>query len=109
MRRPLLRPLLGTAVLLAWAAAPAAADTLELTDGRVVEGSVSLEETPPGYRVRTRFGETVLEKAAVKTWSKGRTVDELVRERLKALPADDVENRARLAKWLVDLGRGDEG
>jgi hypothetical protein len=111
MRRPvtLLRPLLCTSVLLAWAAAPAAADTLELTDGRVVEGSVSLEETPPGYRVRNRFGETVLEKAAVKTWSKGRTVDELVRERLKALPADDVENRARLAKWLVDLGRGDEG
>jgi hypothetical protein len=89
------------------AAGPALADTLELADGRVVEGSV--EETPQGYRVRNRFGESVVEKALVKTWSKGRTVDDLVRERLKALPADDAENRARLARWLVELGRADEG
>ena len=85
----------------------ARSDTLELTDGRIVEGAV--EDTPDGYRLRNRFGETTVKKADVKTWSKGRTVDDLVRERLKALPADDVENRARLARWLVDLGRADEG
>jgi hypothetical protein len=96
---------LGTALLLG--ASPARADTLELTDGRVVEGSV--EQTPEGYRVRNRFGESMLKQAEVKLWSKGRTVDELVRDRLKALTAGDAENRARLAKWLVDLGRVEEG
>src|SRR5688572_12435064 len=93
-------------------AAPALADTLELTDGRVVEGAVEETapgQTPQGYRVRTRFGETFVERATVKTLTRGRTVDELVRERLKSLAADDVENRARLARWLVDLGRADEG
>lgn len=93
--------------LLAAAGAPARADTLELNDGRVVEGAV--EEAPEGYRVRNRFGESVLKKADVKLWSKGRTVDELVAERLKALPIGDAENRARLAKWLADLGRAEEG
>ena len=98
---------LAAAALLVFGASSALADTLELTDGRVVEGSV--EETSAGYLVRNRFGETTLPKADVKTWSKGRTVDQLVSERLKALPSGDAENRARLAKWLVDLGRVEEG
>jgi hypothetical protein len=101
------RAVLAAALLLAVGAGSAAADTLELSDGRVVEGSV--EETAEGYRVRNRFGESTLTKAEVKTWSKGRTVDDLVRERLKTLPAGDAENRARLARWLVDLGRAEEG
>src|SRR5687768_3082574 len=98
---------LAAAALLVGGTPSALADTLELNDGRVVEGSV--EETPAGYLVRNRFGETTLAKSDVKTWSKGRTVDELVSERLKALPSGDAENRARLAKWLVDLGRVEEG
>lgn len=104
--RPLLAWLLAPA-LLAGTAGLARADTLELTDGRVVEGAV--EDTTAGYRVRNRFGESLVAKADVKTWSKGRTVDELVRDRLRGLAADDAENRARLARWLVDLGRADEG
>ena len=104
--RHMLAPL-AAAALLTGLAPSARADTLELTDGRVVEGSV--EETAAGYLVRNRFGESTLAKADVKTWSKGRTVDDLVGERLKALPAGDAENRARLAKWLVDLGRAEEG
>jgi|GEM_PF-6045789 len=106
MRTPLLC-LPVVALAYAWAAQPARADTLELSDGRVVEGAVEL--TAEGYRVRTRFGETLVAKAEVKTHTPGQTVDALVRERLAALPADDAENRARLAGWLVELGRGDEG
>src|SRR5262245_27437409 len=104
--RPALSLLLVPAFL-AGAARAARADTLELVDGRVVEGAV--EDTAEGYRVRSRFGESLVKKADVKTWTPGRTVDDLVRERLKALPSDDAENRARLAKWLVDLGRADDG
>lgn len=105
---PIFPALPGLALLvLALPAAPARADTLELTDGRVVEGAVEL--TPEGYRVRTRFGETLVAKAEVKTHTPGQTVDALVRERLAALALDDAENRARLAGWLVELGRGDEG
>jgi hypothetical protein len=98
---------LGLLAVSAAGAAPARADLLELTDGRVVEGAVEL--TPEGYRVRSRFGETVVPKAQVKAHTPGRTVDELVKERLAGLEADDAENRARLAAWLVELGRADEG
>jgi hypothetical protein len=91
-------PILGTA---------AYADTLELHDGRVVEGVV--EVLPEGYRVIGRLGESVVPKAEVKAHTAGATVDALVSKRLGALAADDAENRARLARWLVDLGRADDG
>lgn len=103
---PVALPVLLLPVL--WALASAArADTLELNDGRVVEGSV--EKTPEGYRIVTRFGETLVPLAEVKTHTPGQTVDALLRERLAALAPEDAENRARLARWLVDLGRADEG
>lgn len=92
-------------VLLA-CAGPARADVLELSDGRIVEGAV--EVSPEGYRVRTRFGETLIPKDQVKVHTAGRPVDELVKERLAALKPDDAENRARLAAWLGELGRADE-
>lgn len=103
---PLLLALTAPAACLGGASS-AHADLLELADGRMVEGAV--EETSEGYRLRTRFGETLLPKAEVRARTKGRTVDELVADRLQTLAPDDAENRARLARWLVDLGRADEG
>lgn len=105
--RLVLAALIGGPLSLCALARAARADLLELADGRVVEGAV--EETPEGYRVRTRFGEAQVARADVKTWTKGRAVDELVKERLASLAADDAENRARLARWLVELGRVEEG
>jgi hypothetical protein len=86
---------------------PARADTLELKDGRVVEGAV--EVLDEGYRVTSRLGETLVPKADVKAHTPGATVDSLLQGRLGALAADDAENRARLAQWLVDLGRTEDG
>ncbi len=99
--------LLGALGAAAARAPEARADLLELKDGRVVEGAV--EEAGDAYRVRTRFGEALVPRADVKQRTVGRTVDELVKERLASLAADDAENRARLARWLVELGRADEG
>src|SRR5688500_11375008 len=80
---PLAAGLLAAVLAAAAGAGAARADTLELKDGRVVEGAV--EETPEGYRVRTRFGESVVPKGDVVTHNRGRTVDDLVRERLASL------------------------
>lgn len=105
--RALVPGLAASCLLAGMLAAPVRADLLELKDGRVVEGAV--EDLPEGYRLRTRFGESLVPKADVKAWTKGQTVDELVAARLQSLSAEDAENRARLAQWLVDLGRAEEG
>jgi hypothetical protein len=107
MRTPARVPLVALALLLAGPAAAARADTLELTDGRIVEGEV--EVLPEGYRITSRLGESVLPKAEVKAHHPGATVDVLVRERLATLASDDAENRARLARWLVEVGRTEDG
>ena len=85
----------------------ARADTLELDDGRVVEGSVAKDGED--YVVRSRFGESRVAVKSVKTWTKAKPVDEQVREHLSRLGANDATNRALLARWLVDLGREEEG
>lgn len=94
----------------AWGLAGApglAADTLELRDGRVVEGEV--EVLDEGYRVRTRLAESLVPKADVLAHRPGATLDSLVEDRLQALAPDDAENRAQLAQWLVALGRLEAG
>ncbi|MFM8979492.1 MAG: hypothetical protein ACKOSS_03400 [Planctomycetia bacterium] len=101
--RALLVPLALLALLALRAPAPLAADTLELLDGRVVEGEVELVEE--GYRVRTRLGEATVPRAEVRTHRPGASIDSLLEERLARLAPDDAENRARLAQWLLDLGR----
>lgn len=91
------------ALCVAWGAARAGADTLELVDGRVVEGEVELVEE--GYRVRTRLGEATVPRAEVRVHRPGASIDSLLEERLARLAPDDAENRARLAQWLLGLGR----
>jgi hypothetical protein len=89
------------------AAAPARADVLELRDGRLVEGLVF--QQGESYVVRSRFGVVEIPAGEVKSRTVCRPLDEQIRERLDALAPDDAENRAVLARWLVDLGREDEG
>lgn len=103
----LLLALCGPCAAAAWACAPAGADTLELLDGRVVEGEVELVEE--GYRVRTRLGEATVPRADVRAHRPGASIDSLLEERLARLAPDDAENRARLAQWLVGLGRVEAG
>ena len=87
---------------------PAArADILELDDGRLIEGVVV--QVDDQYHVQSRFGPTTVPAARVRTHVKARSVDEQVREHVASLAPDDAENRALLARWLVDLGREEEG
>jgi hypothetical protein len=88
------------------AAGAAAADTLELKDGRIVEGVVLPGDG--GLWVLSRFGPSFLEADLVKTHTKGPSVDVQVRQQLAQLDPDDTRNRARLARWLFDLGREEE-
>lgn len=87
-------------------AAPAEADILELEDGRLVEGTVLQDgET---YLVTDRFGVVEIPVAEVKSWEKGKSVDQLVQEHLAKLDEDDVAGRMALARWLTALGRQEE-
>jgi len=101
----LLLTLLTGALLLA--APPALADILELDDGRLIEGVVV--QADDLYHVQSRFGPTSVPVARVKKHVKARAVDEQIREHVASLAPDDAENRALLARWLVDLGREEEG
>ena len=94
------------AALLAALAPAALADTLELTDGRVVEGRVLKEGEV--YRVTSRFGEAEVPAKDVKTWTKAKPVEVEWRERLDKLAANDFAGRASLSKWLAEQGRPDE-
>lgn len=87
--------------------APARADQLTLSDGRVVEGAVAKDGDV--YRVASRFGEAEFAAKDVKAWAKGETVEAAWRRRAASLAADDYAGRASLAKWLVDAGRTEEG
>jgi hypothetical protein len=91
---------------LAALAPPAAADTLELADGRIVEGAVL--EADGGFWVLSRFGPSFLEAKAVKARHVGKPVDEQVREQLQLLDPEDTRNRARIARWLKEIGRDEE-
>ena len=95
------------AVALSAATAPAArADRLVLADGRTIEGVVTKDgET---YHVVSRFGESELAAKDVKSWEKGKTLEEQWRARSAALAPDDHAGRAALAKWLFDAGRVEE-
>lgn len=84
----------------------AGADTLDLADGRTVEGRVTKDGEV--YRVVSRFGEVEIAAKDVVTWTKSKSVEAEWRERLSRLEAKDAAGRADLAKWLSEQGRADE-
>jgi tetratricopeptide (TPR) repeat protein len=91
--------------------APAArADTIELTDGRIVEGMVMADPDgkTDGVWVISRFGPTFVAKADIKAHTKARPVDEQIKEYLARLAPKDVESRVKLADWMGQLGRAEE-
>ncbi len=87
-------------------AAPAWADTLELKDGKIVEGVVIKDGD--NYVVMSRFGPKEIPIADVKTWQKGTSIDKQVKDHLAKLDDEDTANRLLLAKWLKDIGRAEE-
>jgi len=110
MNRPLFLPLAAALLAcgaLALVAAPARADILELQDGRLIEGIVV--QTDGQYHVQSRFGASTIPVDQVKSHVKARSVDEQIREHVARLAPDDAENRALLARWLVSIGREEEG
>lgn len=94
--------ILAVALLIALPAT-AAADVLELKDGRLVEGMVI--EDGSDLIVLSRFGPTSFKTADIVKRTKAKPVDEQIREHLAKLPEDDTKNRALLAQWLKKLGR----
>lgn len=95
--------LLGALIL----AAPAArADTLELTDGRLVEGLVIPGDG--GYYVVSRYGPTFVKAADVKARTQAKPVDQQIKEHLAKLDPKDAAGRARLAEWMKKIGREEE-
>lgn len=87
-------------------AGPARADVLELADGRAVEGLVTQDGDV--YRVVSRFGEAEFAAKDVRAWQRGKSVEDLWRERSAALAPDDHAGRASLAQWLAAQGRDAE-
>lgn len=112
MRYPTLFALAALVGASAFLAAPAAqADTLELKDGRTVEGLLIPDKHPEhgeGVYVVSRFGPTFVKKAEIKARHKSQPVDEQIRAYLKKLKPKDVKNRQRLAEWMLRLGRDEE-
>ena len=88
------------------------ADTLELKDGRIVEGML-IPDRPKakdgGYYVVSRFGPTFVKSADIKKHTVAKPVDEQIKEYVAALKPRDVESRVKLATWLKELGREEEG
>lgn len=88
------------------ACGPAQADTLELCDGRIVEGAVF--EAEGGLWVLSRFGPRFLKSDEVQARHAGPPVDDQVRAHLAQMDPEDTANRARLAQWLQGIGRDEE-
>ena len=120
--RALIPTLLALAVLgaglLALSAAEAQADTIELKDGRIVEGMIVADKHPEhgeGVYVISRFGPTFVKKADIKARHAGKPVDEQIKAYLEKLDARakkgdrDIKNRLRLADWMLKIGRAEEG
>ena len=99
--------------------APAAlADTIELKDGRIVEGMIVPDKHPEqgeGVYVISRFGPTFIKQADIKARHAGKPVDEQIKAYITALDkrakegAKDIPNRLRLADWMLKIGRAEEG
>ncbi len=87
-------------------ASEASADRLTLVDGRIVEGLVRKDGEV--YRVISRFGESTVPVADVKTLTAGSPLEVAWRARAEKLAPDDHEGRAALAAWLAAEGRADE-
>lgn len=93
------------------AARRARADTIELKDGRIVEGLVIPAKDPtlgPGLYVVSRFGPTFLKASEIKTRHAAKPVDEQIHDWLARLEPRDVKNRVRLAAWMKKIGRVEE-
>lgn len=113
-----LAALLALPSLLLLTAPSARADTIELRDGRFVEGMIVPDKHPehgPGVYVISRFGPTFIKQADIKARHEGKAVDEQIKEYIAALDkrakdgTRDIPNRLRLADWMMQLGRVEEG
>lgn len=106
--RTLLIVLGATSLLLA---APAAfADTLELKDGRIVEGMVISDPDgkTDGVWVVSRFGPTFVKAEDIERRNEAAPIDDQIKGYLAKLAPKDVTNRVRLADWMNEIGRAEE-
>lgn len=107
----LILPAILLSALFVAAAPAAAADTLELKDGRMVEGMLIPDTDPKlgkGYYVVSRFGPTFIPATKIKARHKGKPVDEQIKGFLAKLEPKDIKNRVALAGWMKKIGRDEE-
>ncbi len=84
-------------------AGSAPADQVHLTNGKVMEGKAR-ELADGRVQVELAFGTVTLPGDRVERIERGETLEELVRETLKALPPSDTASRFDLAQWTRDQG-----
>jgi hypothetical protein len=77
------------------------------TDGRVIQGEVTVLEGG-GYEVKTQFGVTTLSEAEVESMEDVPDPDVDYKERLEALAAGDVDGHIELAEWAEENDKLEE-
>lgn len=94
------------ATTLAALAAPTFADTIHLTNGRTIDGTVTIEGGTAVIKTGSGI-ETRIPSERIARVVKGKTVSETLAERKKALKADDLKGHTALARWCKQhkLGR----
>ena len=78
-------------------AAPAAADTVHLTNGSTLEGKATRQGDV--VIVKTRHGEVKIAAAQVRSIVVGKTRHDLYLERVKDLKAEDTDAQVALGDW----------
>lgn len=85
--------------LVLFLASPAAADEVELTSGKVIEGKV--EDLGDSIKIHKSGGSVTYPKFMVKQIVFKKTLQEVYLDKAKAVK-DDVESHLKLAQWCVD-------
>jgi hypothetical protein len=88
------------AALAALLPAAARADEVELTSGKVIEGKV--EDLGDSIKVVRSGGSVTYPKSMIAKITPKKTVEEIYEEQSKALKADDLDGRLKLARWCLE-------
>lgn len=84
----------------------ATADVVYLRSGKIIEGEIAIADGG-GLRVSGPHGTLILDEALIERFELGKTLDQLVTERL-ATAGQDIEALYELGRWFTRHGMGDQ-
>ncbi len=93
-------------LVLLFAAAPAQADILYLTNGKKLEGKVWKIEG--GYKVKSGRCTVTVPEEEVLRWEKKATPEEEYLRQIRSLDKDDFAGQMAIGKWCLDQGLSEE-